>query len=90
MNDVRHTGGMGPAEATPGAGLPRWVKVFLIAVVVIVLLMVAAMAITGGQHGPGRHLSSSALREATAARTFHLARSAKGTVGGSADSRRAW
>ena len=42
------------------AGMPRWVKVFLITAAVLVVLVVAMMLVSGGQHGPGRHLSSSA------------------------------
>lgn len=38
--------------------MPRWVKVSLIVAAVLVLLLVAGMLIGGGQHGPGRHLSS--------------------------------
>lgn len=33
---------------------PRWVKVFGIIAIVVVLLFVAMMVI-GGEHGPGRH-----------------------------------
>jgi hypothetical protein len=39
--------------------MPRWVKVFLIIAAALVVLMVAVMLVSGGQHGPGRHLSSS-------------------------------
>lgn len=42
------------------AGMPRWVKVSLIVAAVLVVLLVAGMLIGGGQHGPGRHLNSSA------------------------------
>jgi hypothetical protein len=38
--------------------MPRWVKVFLISAAVLVALMIALMLVSGGQHGPGRHLSS--------------------------------
>jgi hypothetical protein len=38
--------------------LPRWVKVFVITALGLALLMVVAMLLSGGQHGPGRHLSS--------------------------------
>jgi hypothetical protein len=66
MNDVEHQ----PAEASPPAdpspetrirwtaGVPRWVKVFVITALGLALLMVVAMLLSGGQHGPGRHLSS--------------------------------
>jgi hypothetical protein len=40
--------------------MPRWVKAFVIIAAVLVVLMLALMLASGGQHGPGRHLSSSA------------------------------
>ena len=44
-------------EATTGA--PRWVKVFGIIALVLVLLVVVIMATgVGGDHGPGRHMPS--------------------------------
>lgn len=39
----------------PGAGMPRWVKGFVVAVVVL-LVVLAVMLLTG--HGPGRHMVS--------------------------------
>jgi hypothetical protein len=66
MNDVEHQ----PGEAGPSpdgrpdvkmrwtAGVPRWVKVFVITALGLALLMAVAMLLSGGQHGPGRHLSS--------------------------------
>ena len=45
------------------AAMPRWVKVFLITAAALVVLMVALMLVSGGQHGPGRHLSSSGQSE---------------------------
>ena len=53
-----------PADANPEAkmrwtaGVPRWVKVFVITALGLALLMGVAMLLSGGQHGPGRHLSS--------------------------------
>jgi len=42
------------------AGTPRWVRVFgIIALAVLLLLLV--LLIAGGNHGPGRHRSSPAL-----------------------------
>jgi hypothetical protein len=66
MNDVEHQPGEAspPADASPAAkmrwtaGVPRWVKVFVITALGLALLMVVAMLLSGGQHGPGRHLSS--------------------------------
>jgi hypothetical protein len=39
-------------------GTPRWVKVFGIAVIVLVLLVAVMMVAAGGDHGPGRHVPS--------------------------------
>ena len=39
-----------------GGGTPRWVKLFGIAALVVVLLVVVRMLIGGG-HGPGLHTS---------------------------------
>ena len=36
-------------------GLPRWVLVAGIVLAVLVLVAVAVMLLSGGQHGPGRH-----------------------------------
>jgi len=36
------------------AGMPRWVKISLVVVAVIVLLAVAMLLVSG--HGPGRHM----------------------------------
>jgi hypothetical protein len=44
------------------AGTPRWVKVSgIIALAVLLLLIV--LLLVGGNHGPGRHRSSSALAD---------------------------
>ena len=40
-------------------GMPRWVKVSAIVVLVVVLVLVVAMVASGGQHGPMRHVPSS-------------------------------
>lgn len=36
--------------------MPRWVKAFGLILGVGLLLVVAMMLLSGGQHGPGRHL----------------------------------
>lgn len=47
------------AEPSPGAGTPRWVKVFgVIAVALILLFVVIQFTGVGGGHGPGRHTPS--------------------------------
>jgi hypothetical protein len=43
-------------------GAPRWVKVFgIIVIVLVVLFAILQLTGLGGSHGPGRHLSSSSL-----------------------------
>lgn len=37
-------------------GTPRWVKVFGIVFLALVLLFVVLQFVGGGDHGPGRHL----------------------------------
>jgi hypothetical protein len=49
------------------ADIPRWVKVFVVVTATVLLLMVVAMLITGGQHGPGRHQSAFLISQTTAA-----------------------
>ena len=66
MNDAEHQPGEAdpPADSSPEgkirwtAGVPRWVKLFVITALGLTLLMVVVMLLSGGRHGPGRHLSS--------------------------------
>ena len=46
------------ANRPPYPGTPRWVKVFGIIVIVLVLLLGVLMLFGGGEHGPGRHALS--------------------------------
>jgi hypothetical protein len=48
----------GPSAVYPGT--PRWVKVFGIVVLILVLLGAGITVAGGGQHGPGRHMPSGA------------------------------
>ncbi len=52
------TGPAPGAESTDGA--PRWVKVFGIVALVLVLLVAIVLLTGGGNHGPGRHSSGGA------------------------------
>ena len=54
--ETRDDTGVGPSPAST-AGTPRWVKVFGVIVIVLVLL-VAVLLLTGvgGLHGPARHI----------------------------------
>ena len=36
--------------------MPRWVKISAIVTGVLVMLVVVALVVGGGNHGPGRHL----------------------------------
>lgn len=47
--------GVPPAPERPG--VPRWVKVFLAVAAAVALVLIALMLLSGGTHGPGRHLS---------------------------------
>lgn len=40
------------------AGMPRWVKMSAIVAVLLAVLVVVVMLLSGGEHGPGRHLSA--------------------------------
>jgi hypothetical protein len=43
-------------DRAPAGGMPRWVKVSLIVVLVVALLFVVGkLTGLGGEHGPGRH-----------------------------------
>lgn len=44
-----------PKDESP-PGVPRWVKVFGVVAVIVILLAIAAMILVGGEHGPGRHM----------------------------------
>jgi hypothetical protein len=48
---------MSDRETPPGT--PRWVKIFaIIAIVLILLFVILKLTGIGGNHGPGRHFSS--------------------------------
>ena len=48
-----------PAPSGPPP-MPRWVKAFIAAVVILVLLFVASLLL-GVEHGPGRHASGGSV-----------------------------
>jgi ABC-type transporter Mla subunit MlaD len=51
-------------SAGPTTGTPRWVKVFgIIALVVVVLFVILLITGHSGEHGPGRHTGVAALGE---------------------------
>ena len=44
-----------PPQAKP-PGVPGWVKVSALAAVVVIAVVVIVMLLSGGEHGPGRHV----------------------------------
>jgi hypothetical protein len=57
MADPIESPSAGGSGATRAAGMPRWVKVSLIVVIILVALFIGLqLAGVGGDHGPGRHL----------------------------------
>ena len=56
--------GQGPADdvtdvppASERRGVPRWVKVFGAVAAAVLVVLLALMLLSGGTHGPGRHMS---------------------------------
>lgn len=45
-----------PSGDDPQHRMPRWVKAFVIAGVAVTLVVIAVLTLSGGGHGPGRHL----------------------------------
>lgn len=55
-SDSREDTGTGPGLGSP-PGMPRWVKVFgIIALILVVLVILMLTGVFGQAHGPGRHL----------------------------------
>lgn len=48
----------GEADITTSYRTPRWVKVFGIVVIVLIVVFVVAQIISGGNHEPSQHLPS--------------------------------
>lgn len=46
-------------------GVPRWVTLFGIAAILLLALAIVVMLLSGGQHGPGRHVSSLGVSSTT-------------------------
>lgn len=53
QSDRRHDA-QGPVDQPPG--MPRWVQASLIAAVVVAVVVVVVMLLSGGEHGPARHV----------------------------------
>jgi hypothetical protein len=55
--DANGNTNVGPGQELT-LGIPRWVKVFGIVALVLVLLVIIMLFVSGGNHGPGRHIPS--------------------------------
>jgi hypothetical protein len=47
--------GAAGARDRSDTGTPRWVKVFGLIALIVVVLFVVVLLVRGGDHGPGRH-----------------------------------
>ena len=67
--------GAGP-DREPAPGMPRWLKLAGITVIILILLGAVVMLIDGGggEHGPARHVSTGSA-SGIAAQPFPLVRS---------------
>ena len=60
---------------SPYPGIPSWLKVFGIAVVVLIILVVVVVVSgVGGEHGPGRHSGGAGNPPETAVPEGHTPR----------------
>lgn len=46
---------MPPPNSETPPGMPRWVKLFVLIGILVILLVVIIMFVVGGDHGPGGH-----------------------------------
>lgn len=44
-----------PSAGASTPGTPRWVKVFGVIALIVIVLFVVVLLARGGEHGPGRH-----------------------------------
>jgi hypothetical protein len=64
--DTNQPAGQSPTDSY--TGMPTWVKWTLLAVLALIVVLVVARFVVGGEHGPGRHMSAPAN---TAAAMLH-------------------
>ena len=70
--DESSAAGRDRSEVADYPGTPRWVKVGAIVAVVVLVLVLAIMLLSGGEHGPLRHVPSAAATVTTDARVPSL------------------
>lgn len=54
----------GDRESPPG--VPRWVKISGLVVLVVAVVVVVVMLVLGGEHGPGQHTGAASATGTTA------------------------
>lgn len=57
-------------SSTVPPGMPRWVKVSLVGVVILAVVFVVVMALSGAEHGPGLHTGAGAQAHRAVARAL--------------------
>lgn len=60
MRDKKRSGGQSQTSDTVAPPMPSWVKASLVIAALVAVAVVVAL-LTGGEHGPGRHLGSPEL-----------------------------
>lgn len=53
-------------EIAPPPGVPRWVKISGLVVLVVAVVLVVVMLVVGGEHGPGQHTGAASVTVMTA------------------------
>lgn len=51
-----------PNQESRPPSMPGWLKILLIALLVVAVIGAVAMLVSGGDHGPGRHAMTSVLQ----------------------------
>ncbi|HET6651092.1 MAG TPA: hypothetical protein VFH10_00510 [Nocardioides sp.] len=62
MRDKNRSHGPSNAPGTPAPPMPNWVKASLVIAALVAIVVVVAV-LTGGEHGPGRHLGGPSLTD---------------------------
>jgi hypothetical protein len=61
VDPPRHADTGAEPDREPTSGVPRWVRVGAITLIIVVLLVVVVMLMSGGEHGPGRHATAGSV-----------------------------
>lgn len=58
MVDPPSDSGPGVGNRSEPPGMPRWVKIFGLIVLLVIAVLILVMVLVGGEHGPGLHALS--------------------------------